>query len=232
MLRVLFSHRCYLEYRSLDVTRKAKLVLISIFGFLTLFAYFGVKTLVASEYDFLSPVDESIPFIPDFIWIYHMLVPMIVVTLYRTEDKKEFFVAFWSLCFASFFANLCYYAIPSFYPYPVFVPETWAEHLTLLTHQIDGSSNTFPSSHVAFSFVLSLSQLHSRSATQIKKALYSSFAVLTAIATLVLKQHYIIDVLGGVTLALLSFYASKYLMERDDKHANTETTKLCYRQSA
>ena len=99
---------------------------------------------------------------------------------------------------------------PSFYPRPEFEVNTISEALVQLTRKIDASHNTFPSGHVTFAWIMFLGAVKTKLANQVEglKALYLLWAIGIAMSTLTLKQHYLIDVLSGITLAYVSFYIS------------------------
>jgi membrane-associated phospholipid phosphatase len=167
----------------------------------------------------MTPLDNEIPFIPSFIWIYHTLLPVFFYTIYKFNIAKEFYLLFWSATLATFLISVCYVLLPSFYPYPTFEPTTTSEWLTYWTHKIDGASNTFPSGHVGFSWLLYLSIAHSVENRKYKRY-YLVWAMLIAVSTLVLKQHYIVDIFAGWLLAMACFYSVKYVIER--KYANSK----------
>jgi len=87
--------------------------------------------------------------------------------------------------------------------------------MVYLTYQVDGSSNTFPSGHVAFAWIMFLGAAHSEAAKRIQglQALYLLWAIGISLSTLTLKQHYIVDVFSGIFLALISFYISRTFIQ-------------------
>jgi membrane-associated phospholipid phosphatase len=194
-----------------------KIGLILFYALLNAGSYFSIKLFVTNDYNFLLPIDSAIPFVPEFIWIYHTLIPVMMLTMYyRHKSKKEFFINFWAVSTASIIISTLYVVLPSFYPYPEFTPDSWSEHVTYWTHKIDAASNTFPSGHVAFSWLMYLGVANSSENTA-GKWKYFTWSFLIMVSTLVLKQHYIVDVAAGIVLAYACYYLTKYVMER--KHA-------------
>ena len=101
-------------------TKAKYLTLFIIFNFVT---YFGIQLLfTVSEYNFLITLDNSIPFIPEFIWVYHTLIPVILITMFSFVSKKEVFLsAFTAFMIASVTLSIFYVLFPSFYPRESFV---------------------------------------------------------------------------------------------------------------
>ena len=84
-----------------------------------------------------------------------------------------------------------------------------------MTRQIDASNNTFPSGHVTFAWIMFLGASSSNLAKRVVgiRRLYLLWAIGITMSTLVLKQHYIVDVISGITLAVACFYAARSFIE-------------------
>ena len=178
--------------------------------------YFLIQSFIgASQYDLLTGIDERIPFVPPFIWVYHTMIPVVILTAIFLFQKRDIFLGLiFSLIFASIVMCLFYIFFPSFYPRELFVEvSTVSGWLIEVTRSIDGPHNTFPSGHVTFAWLLvffvNLSQ-YTRKYSWIK-ILYFCWAVLVSISTLTLKQHFIVDVISGMALATLSYYLCRKL---------------------
>ena len=186
--------------------------------------YVSIQIFVTNhEFDFLTEFDTAIPFMPQHVWIYHSILPVILLTMcLLVQSKHIFFTTFWACLVATFVLNMSYIFFPSFYPRPEFDITTVSEALVYLTYQIDGSNNTFPSGHVAFAWIMFMGAIHSRIASRIEglKALYLLWAIGISLSTLTLKQHYIVDVFSGVILAFLSFYVSRLFNRRHSMAMN------------
>ena len=198
-------------------------------SFLTVFiagTYFLIQNIVSHQHELLSDIDSALPFMPDFVWIYHSLIPVIGVTLFLlVNNRRNFFNTFWACLGATFIIHLIYVIMPSFYPRPDLVPDGLSEQLLALTYEIDNGSNTFPSGHVCYSWLLFLGVKYSRDAKKIfgLRSLYLLWALGVTLSTLTLKVHYVVDVLGGFALAFLTFYSIKYLFNKFDTYRDGKT---------
>ena len=194
---------------------KAKYFLI--LSFFNLVLYFVVQGYVTKhEVDLMTDFDRAIPFMPEHIWLYHSIMPVIATTMILLVKKKKiFFTTFWSCILATFILNLMYLIFPAFYPIVDFEINTVSELLVDLTRQIDGANNTFPSGHVTFAWILFWGVFYSKVASTLKgiKSLYMLWAIGISLSTLVLKQHYIADVASGFGMAMTIFFFVKILFE-------------------
>jgi len=207
------------------VSNGTKVKYIGLFIIFNFISYFSIQFfLTANKYDFLTSFDHLIPFIPEFIWIYHTLIPIILITMFSFMIKKEVFLsAFTAYMIASIILSTFYILFPSFYPRESFVdPASISGWLVELTRVIDGANNTFPSGHVTFAwllaFFINLTQ-HAKKHTWIK-LVYYFWAVLITFSTLALKQHFIVDTLSGIILASMCYFLSKNIIFKRLQTAN------------
>jgi membrane-associated phospholipid phosphatase len=188
-----------------------------LFGIFTLGSYFFIQDYVTHEYDFLTPIDKAFPFMPDFVWLYHSLMPAMVVTMILlVKSRRNFFTVFWAGLLATLLINLFYILLPSFYPRPDFIPATLSEHLLYETYQVDNSSNTFPSGHVAYAWLMFYGVIYSMKAKEfpVLGRLYLLWAIGITLSTLAIKAHYIIDVIGGFAVGAFCYYIVKSIIEK------------------
>ena len=83
----------------------------------TSIVYFSVQAVVSDAYTFLSPLDDEIPFIPGFIWLYHTLVPVIVgTTIFSMHRRRVFFNTIAALTFSMAVLTCFHLIFPSYYP--------------------------------------------------------------------------------------------------------------------
>ena len=94
-----------------------------LFGVVNLLTYFWIQSYVGNEYSFMTPVDKAIPFMPEFVWIYHTIIPVIFITMIiLVKNRKVFMNTLWACVMATFIIHLFYLIFPSFYPRPEFIP--------------------------------------------------------------------------------------------------------------
>ena len=199
------------------MSTKLKTTYMALLGIFSLATYFIVQQLVSHQYEFLTSFDEAIPFIPWTVWIYHSIIPVIVATMFLlVKSRRLFFTTFWACAAATIIINLFYIMFPSFYPRPDFAVTGINEILVEFSYTIDNSSNTFPSGHVAFAWIMYWGASFSKKTHQTLglRRLYLLWAIALTLSTLTLKMHYIIDILGGFAVATFCFFVIKSYIKR------------------
>ena len=199
------------------MARETKAKYILIWLSVTSALYFLVQFAVSHSYSFMTPLDELIPFVPEFIWLYHTLIPTIVVTtIFSMERREVFFNAIMALSISAAILTACHVLFPSFYPRQEIDTGSISLWLVEVTRALDAACNTFPSGHVAFAWILyfCIGDAECIKRTKWLRLTYLLWAVLIALSTLVLKQHYIFDVVAGLVLAWFSVSAAKKIRGR------------------
>lgn len=156
---------------------------------------------------FHSPLDERIPFVPGWSWVYSFLYyPAILYLNLLARTPGEFTRMAFSFIVLLVLQMVC------FTLYPVATPPHWRERaqahraargragrfLGFVRH-FDGPSNCLPSMHVS---VATLAALHASSALG---PWAWAFPVLIAISCVFTKQHYLIDLPLGAALGAAVF---------------------------
>ena len=208
----------------MPVLRKANYMFV--FGVFNLFTYFLIQGYVSNEYSFMTPLDKAFPFMPEFVWIYQSLLPVIAVTMILlVKSKRLFFNTFWACLITTFIIQIFWISFPSFYPRTPFAPDGISEVLVQFSYEIDNSSNTFPSGHVAFAWIMFFGVRASQKAKEVQglARLYMLWAIGVSLSTLAIKMHYVIDVVGGFAVASFCFFSIRELIKRYDWYPEEET---------
>ena len=151
-------------------------------------------------------MDEYIPFVPTFIFIYILyyfypiLFPMVV------RKRTTLYVSALSFIILQIFSVTSFIMIPSKMIRP-FVEAGGEPELLLVNfiYTIDSGFNLLPSLHVAHTTVITLLFFHTRHRWRYAVA---CITFLICCSTVLVKQHYIIDVPFGFLFAFTSFYGA------------------------
>ncbi len=187
------------------------------FGIFNLGTYFLIQQYVANEYSFMTPIDQAIPFMDWTVWLYHTLIPGIVLTMFLlVKSRRVFFNVFWAAIMGTIIIHICYIMFPSFYPRPEIVGSGVTHFLVDLSYKIDNSSNTFPSGHVTFAWLMFWGSMNSKVAGGVLglRRLYFLWALGISLSTLTLKMHYVVDVIGGIAVAASCFFIVKAIIRK------------------
>ena len=191
---------------------------------LLFFVYFAVYLMIQyfvqqTQVNYWTKIDSAIPFMPEFVWIYHTLPVGIAVVMVGYIQRRQLFMrTFWACIIAGCVMSVFHITAPALYPRVGFEITNIHEYLVELTRRIDGASNTFPSAHVAFSWLMFLAVRKSEYAktNPFVGRFFLLWAIGISLSTLVIKQHFMADVLSGVVTAVLSFYVARLFVRRQD----------------
>ena len=185
---------------------------LQVLGALLLFEYSGyafinhltawrAESLGHSYLEPWSAIDNSIPFIPVSILLYVPLLPMVAVPAFALSEEK-IRTGFWT------YIGVIVSSFAIFLLVPMKMSraglETGAfEPLFLLLWTIDPPFNTFPSLHVSLATIATLViWQHDR---RLGRWMLIGATVLT-LSTFLAKQHFVIDAIGGMALAIVWYH--------------------------
>jgi membrane-associated phospholipid phosphatase len=166
--------------------------------------YFATNQLLTTRtyYTLSTVIDEAIPFKPGWLYIYLAIwivifSPLAVIKNYQQLKRTVTGYAFlFSVSFLMFIL----------FPVKMARPEPAGSGLTLwgmsTLYQIDGAGNCFPSIHVAAILFGTLTSLRLNRPFGIFLLIW---AFLISLSALFIKQHYLVDILAGLILALITY---------------------------
>ena len=203
----------------MSVRAKARYIFLTLLFYFI--AYFSIQSFITvNEYNLSTEIDRLIPFVPQFVWVYHTIVPILLFTAIVLIQRKDVFLSMiTALIVAGLTMSVFYVVFPSFYPREPIGDYSLSAALVEMTRMVDGSNNTFPSGHVTFSWILVFFVSLSEQARKFRWA-YLLWAVLITTSTLVLKQHFIVDAISGILLASVCYYFAKNTVFERLQHAN------------
>ena len=158
------------------------------------------------------PIDDWIPFLPVFTIFYLLYGPFLLVTLvYFVFFSKNFNHAGFSFVFCLMTAFLFYTFFQTYIVRPdVIVTDIFSKTVSFI-YANDRPYNCFPSLHVSLSI---LSFLHWLRSFPKVKVIMGIFTVLIILSTVLIKQHYTPDIIGGIILSITSFYLGQAFQHR------------------
>ena len=145
-----------------------------------------------------TPLDKHIPVIPAFVVPYLALFPFVIIAsllLLRTPFSTEFFVSVFA---ANVMAALFWYFIPTGMHRPIIINDKTFYRWISWVYRHDGPANVFPSSHVFSSVICGY---YLALAFPVAAVAIWVTTGLIAISTIFVKQHYILDIAGGLLCA-------------------------------
>ena len=193
-----------------NITNKRFLKSIFLFLGLQLITYMFVKLFQTGYHTFDFDIDKKIPFIPQVIIIYNLFYPMMFIAFYNIFNKDE------KTYFKGIMAGIIGYIICDiiFLVYPVEMIRPDISTISIdpinklvlyLTYLLDTPAiNCFPSIHCLFCFQAIYSTIICKDFKKLNKTISIIILSLIIISTLLVKQHYLYDVLAGLVLVIIS----------------------------
>jgi len=168
---------------------------------------------------FQTPIDDYIPLLPFFIVFYlfiHNILLYGTMAFSFAKENKRFYTLFYSLILANLIAYVVYYFFQSTVIRP---PVTGQTIFSLGVAKIYASNflyNAFPSGHAYHSTIILTHWLKSN-AKKSWKIIVSVLIAAVLLSTLFLKQHYVLDVIAGITLGSISYILVFSLLSKKKK---------------
>ncbi len=189
----------------------AVIPLISCFA-LNMLVYSGTMILCADwhHYYFTKPWDNSVPLVPEWIYIYFgcyiFWVANYILVAKIHQDNKSMFYRFVITDMSSrLVCALFFIALPTAITRPVVPEGGLSAYLLNFLYGIDQPANLFPSIHCLVSWLCFAGIRKSDKVPNWYKAFSCIAALLVVLSTQFTKQHYWIDTIAGIALAEILF---------------------------
>jgi membrane-associated phospholipid phosphatase len=187
-------------------------LLLAVFTIISL--YVPINSYTNSSANVLSlPLDGRIPLIPLFVVPYlsfFLFLPWTLLSFMVTRNKL-----YREMCYSLMIASFVSYAIYMLYHTTIVRPHVTglgiASRLVAFLYLVDPPFSCFPSLHSSLSTIAVVHWF--RSASRVRYVVLT-WGVLIIVSTVMIKQHHILDALGGIALGLLSSYGVARLFSR------------------
>ncbi|MGH8529061.1 MAG: phosphatase PAP2 family protein [Nevskiales bacterium] len=177
---------------------KRLLTAVLVFVYFELGYTWAAKGHFAEELFFAhTPVDDWIPLIPVFIVFYMLGYLFVFAPVVMFEQTKDYY---WGVCLSIVILSTAFLIFKNF---PVYMHKPYAtgtdafSRLTYLTQAGDFQVNNFPSLHVALNVYCWL-LLFLRYGRRMLWLIWAP--ILIVASTVLVKQHLVLDVIGGLAL--------------------------------
>lgn len=170
--------------------------------------YFGTKPFTR-DLPHLSiplPFEGSIPFAPEWVTVYAMTFFFWIIGLIvAMEQERELcFKLFTAVYAAQLMCFVFFIAMPTCIDRPEITGSAYYDRLLSQIYAADEPVNLFPSMHCMLSYIVFRGLMY---CPGVKKPYVAAAGVLTALicaSTVLVKQHFLLDVFAGLILGELS----------------------------
>lgn len=179
--------------------------------------------LLANHYHFYPPqllslswVDLAIPFLPNTVWIYISEYVFFVAVYITCRDMINLNKYFYSFLILQVISVLIFCVWPTTYPRDLFPLPHDLNQLTYFAfsslRSADTPANCCPSLHVSSVYLSAFIFLNDQ---RKKFPFFFLWGTAIAISTLTTKQHYLVDVVTGFMMAVITYWVfHKYVPYR------------------
>jgi len=184
------------------VQRICALILYTSYFIVSYKAIQGFTATYASPVNLALPFEKQIPFIPWSFYVYSLAYPFPAILLFVCDHSqiKKIVLTFIGVSLIHYIIFLLF---PISYPFrPELSAESqdWTINLIHQFYGFDSTLNSFPSIHVSF---VMMTYYFLRQMKSEWTRLGYALAYTISISTILVKQHYIVDVLGGLIIAYI-----------------------------
>ena len=149
-------------------------------------------------YDLGINLDNKIPLITWFVYFYLVYFVLILIPFFKSNDTKKITLQY---CIAVIISAFFFIFLPTAIYRPLIENINLNNILINYIHILDKPYNLFPSLHaslltLAFIFLLK----HEKNLAYKLSPLF----ILSLVSTLFIKQHYILDLAGGILIAFIA----------------------------
>ncbi len=158
----------------------------------------------------LTPIDRLIAFWPALLPVYLSLWGYIALPVLLAKDKRELWGFSFGCAAMTVFALLVFWVMPT--AIPNFAIDAAPGSSLHFLKTVDSAGNAFPSLHVSFSVfacVVLGRQLREAGAPAWLRAVNVAWAAGIVYSTMAVRQHVLMDVLGGLALGVVLGWASR-----------------------
>ncbi|KYH29306.1 MULTISPECIES: phosphatase PAP2 family protein [Clostridium] len=185
------------------------------------------EKFITPKYIIHSKYDDYIPFIKFFIvpymfWFVYMAIGFVYFGL---KSRKDFIKLFKFIFFGMSVSYVIFILFPNWQNMrPILKDKDVFSVVVGFIYSVDSSTNVFPSIHVINSIGVNIAICESSLFIERKsiKILSSLVMILICASTVFIKQHSLIDVIGGIVLSAVLYVCIYYIPERHKAKYNGE----------
>ncbi|MDI9241403.1 phosphatase PAP2 family protein [Fusibacillus kribbianus] len=192
--------------------------LIPFYGIIPLLTCFLVNDIVyfilrlfmegAYHYDLTTSFDRMIPFVPAWVSIYFICYIFWIVNylLIAAQSKEHLYRFVVADILSRLICGVFFVILPTTNVRPEVVGNGIWENLMRWLYAIDAPTNLFPSIHCLTSWFCYIGIRGQKKVPKWYQIFSLIFALLVCLSTQFTKQHYLVDVIGGIGLAQLCYW--------------------------
>lgn len=156
--------------------------------------------------DLALPLDDRIPFIAESVWIYLSVFPIVLLPVFMVRSRQRFRRTALAFAVTIAVSLACFLAYPTSSirlreeVLPTLDTDRLSERAVVMLYRVDPPYNMFPSLHVSLAILAALSVFR---VNRLYGALVLAGVGLIGVSVCTVRQHVLVDALGGAALAVV-----------------------------
>ncbi len=158
-----------------------------------------------------TPLDDLIPLIPEFIYIYHFtfLISFLYFFYLAYKDKRKFYDMLVTLIISFAISGVIYFLFNTYFVKPDFEPTNFTDNMVVWVWNSTNPTNCFPSQHCFMALALFFACVDCKSMNTFSRVFGCICGILVVLSTVFTKQHYALDFVGSLVIFGSIFYLTK-----------------------
>ncbi len=159
-----------------------------------------------------TPLDDKIPLISGFIYIYYLTFPVGIITFFYLayKNKTKLYDIFVTLCLSFAISGIIYFFFQTRFIKPDFTPETFTDKLVVWTWNSTNPTNCFPSQHCFMAIAVFISCVDCKEMKWWYRIFGCIIGILIVLSTVFTRQHYWVDFLGSLAIMVPIFLLTRF----------------------
>ena len=141
------------------------------------------------------PIDDKIPLVTEFVWVYYLTFPLGITTIYVMYFKNR--EVMWDIVIAiiiAFYVSMVFYFVyPTEMVKPSLDPVTLSDKFTIATWNACRPVCCLPSQHCFMALSCIFASIYEKKTHPAFRIFTAVCGILIIMSTVLLKQHYILD---------------------------------------
>lgn len=176
--------------------------------------YWGAQQVMgdAYHYDFTTSLDRKVPFVKEWVLIYvaSFVFWAFNYILISREGKEKWYRFVTADLMSRLICGVFFFLLPTTNVRPEVLGNDFTAWVMRLVYDLDEPTNLFPSIHCLVSWFCYIGIAHSKKVPKWYQSFSFVFAVLICASTQFTKQHYLIDIAGGIFIAEICYLITSY----------------------
>lgn len=173
------------------------------------FIFFLTKPFIQNPYVLGSSLDDKMPFIPQFVWIYIFWYTMLFWVPYYifAKNKDSFYKYAVTFVITTLIAGVIFVSFPNTVVRANIIDNNTACKAVKLIYTLDDPGiNCLPSIHCLYSFLFIFGILDTKSnSPKWMKILIITLSILVVLSTLFIKQHVLYDAIAAFIIGIITW---------------------------